>query len=657
MKLLGAYRAVGVLTVVLTVALATFGDERPDPLADLKDRERRVREVVERVTAATVVDGWGTGSGVVVSKDGYVLTAAHNFQLYPNEKTVPVVFPGGRTVTARRLGYDQTLDAGLLKITDEGEWPYVALGDSAAVKRGDWCVALGHPGGYSSRRPRPQVRVGRVQHANGCRLLTDCAVYSGDSGGPLFDLSGRLIGIHSAIHEYVPYGRHVPAAAFKTDWDRLARGDRWGTGMFGSYAEACRPLFGAALEEKVSDRPEVRSVATGSSADAAGLKAGDAVTSFDGETLSHREHLLDLLDDRQPGDRVRLTVRREGRDVELVATLRPQDLSSPEPRPAIPRHPWTEADTRARRVRVYERQSPECLAALRPVAAACRASTVSVKVGGKVVALGTVIDTDGGVLTKASELKGAAAPACGFSDGSERPAKVAAVDDEYDLALLTTSGPKTTPVRWAEDVPAAGTTVVTADPAGTPLASGVVSGSPWSRAVAPYWPVRIDPDPQGVALSRWGPLGPAAERAGLTGGDVIVALDGRKVTTPVSLLDAVNRQEPGAKVRVEYLREGQRRSTEIVLGRSDRPPAWFRDEMIRLGAVPSARNYGFPSVFAHDTPLLPEQCGGPLVGLDGRAVGVNIARFGRVESFAIPPDRVTERVNRMRAGLEKGWCD
>src|SRR5579885_1205198 len=275
--------AVAVAAAVVPGGRLAAGD---DPAAPLRERERRVRAAAERVARATVIDGTGAYSGVVVTKDGYVLTAAHNFDLYQHERTVRLVFPDGRAVTARRLGRNRSLDLGLLKITDPGEWPHAELADPPGVRRGDWCLALGHPGGYDPRRPRPPVRLGRALHANPARLLTACAIYGGDSGGPLADLDGRVIGVHSGINGYVVHSRHAAAAAARADWDRLARGDRWGENLDHTTAWP-RPALGAALDPAAGHRVVVGSAADGSPAAAAGLRAGDELTALDGEPLTH----------------------------------------------------------------------------------------------------------------------------------------------------------------------------------------------------------------------------------------------------------------------------------------------------------------------------------------------------------------------------------
>ena len=297
-----------------------------ETLADVKQREQQAKLAVKRVMPATVcvTDGIGFGSGVVVSEDGYVLTAGH--VLLTDGKELSLIFPDGRKVKAKRLGKNLNADAGMIKIVENGKWPCVELGDTASIKRGDWCIALGHSGGYVLGR-RPPVRMGRVLHSNERRLVTDCALVGGDSGGPLIDLNGQLIGIHSSIGGSIAENRHVAIHVFQDDWDKLARGQTWG-----DLAELEKPLpngpvLGVRLNKDVDGRAEVLSVSTGSAAEKAGIQAGDVIVSFDNEPIVDWQHLIDAIADKQTEDKVRLKVQREKIFVDLTVQLSRRDDS------------------------------------------------------------------------------------------------------------------------------------------------------------------------------------------------------------------------------------------------------------------------------------------------------------------------------------------
>lgn len=204
-----------------------FAKDQPGSVADLKAIEQRVQELLPKITPAVVGIriGFAQGSGVIVSKDGYVLTAGH----VSGEPGRPatVILPDGRQLKAKTLGRNGGLDSGMIKITDEGEWPYVEMGNSSALKRGQWVLAIGQPGGFRPNRT-PVVRVGRVLVANPILIRTDCTLVGGDSGGPLFDMNGKVVGIHSRIGNNITENIHVPVDPYRKTWDRLAKGESWG---------------------------------------------------------------------------------------------------------------------------------------------------------------------------------------------------------------------------------------------------------------------------------------------------------------------------------------------------------------------------------------------------------------------------------------------
>lgn len=203
----------------------------PESPEDLRAIEKQVQAVLHKVVPAVVGIrmGAGQGSGVIISKDGYVLTAGHVSGKPGSE--AQVLLPDGRKVKARSLGRQTGVDSGLMKITEKGDWPHAEMGSSAEVRRGQWTVAIGHPGGFRPNRT-PVVRVGRVLMANKFFIRTDCTIVGGDSGGPLFDLAGRVIGIHSRIGLFITENVHVPVEVYHQGWERLARGESWG-GMLG----------------------------------------------------------------------------------------------------------------------------------------------------------------------------------------------------------------------------------------------------------------------------------------------------------------------------------------------------------------------------------------------------------------------------------------
>ena len=209
----------------------------------------------------------------------------------------------------------------MLRLEEPGPWPYVPLDDKRSAKAGDWCIALGHPGGYQLGRT-PPVRVGRVLANDPTVVMSDCALIGGDSGGPLFDLDGRLIGIHSSIGESVDQNRHVPISAFREGWDRMLAGEQWG--QLGRSVDLApnRPMLGVRLGMLDEDRVVVSGVVSGSPAEKAGLKTGDLILRVDGVPVTRPMELIELVASREVGDRVKLQIERDGalRNVQVDLT-------------------------------------------------------------------------------------------------------------------------------------------------------------------------------------------------------------------------------------------------------------------------------------------------------------------------------------------------
>jgi serine protease Do len=289
-------------------ATGAQGPAATTSVADLREVEKRLARVLSASQAATVhvqIEG-ASGSGVVVSSDGYVLTAAHVSGA--PERPAVVTFPDGRRVrgvTLGRLNYHFNADAGLIQITAPGgPWPAVEMGRSAQVQAGDWCFALGYPGGYDEQRG-PVLRIGRIIHGRAKRFWTDCVLLGGDSGGPLFDLDGRVIGVHSAIARPTELNFHAPVDAFRKHWSALAHG---------------HPLLGVSTTDH-GRGALVQVVAADSAAAQIGLQVGDIIASLDGAPVLGPQTLRDLILSRKPGESVTLQVMRADQTLELQADL------------------------------------------------------------------------------------------------------------------------------------------------------------------------------------------------------------------------------------------------------------------------------------------------------------------------------------------------
>lgn len=295
----------------------------PEDLDEIKALQDRVKKVVDKCSPCTVgiLIGFGAGSGVIVSEDGLVLTAAHVLTgeeapgilaTYEAGKSCRVVLPDGKIVKAKTLGVNSDSDSGMVQITEkgpnDGKWPFLPIAKSADLKKGQWVVSLGHPGGPKSGRP-PVARLGRIERLNSDNVTSNCTLVGGDSGGPLFDLDGNVIGIHTRIFLSLSMNYHIPTEQFKTQWDKLMAGE-----VFGAVAKrpppAPAPRVGVIFPDEENDDAWIVDVDEDGPASKAGLKKGDTVTKVNNVTVKSVKDFRSRIARNKPGDTVTLTVRR-----------------------------------------------------------------------------------------------------------------------------------------------------------------------------------------------------------------------------------------------------------------------------------------------------------------------------------------------------------
>ncbi len=260
--------------------------------------------------------------------------------------------------------------------------------------------------------------------------------------------------------------------------------------------------------------------------------------------------------------------------------------------------------------------------------------TVRIWCNGRQAALGTIIDPKGFIVTKGSELTGAVV--CELSDGTRHSAQLVGTDRGSDLALLKIAADNLPTIRWSdEDPPAAGGWVVTPGLGDVPQAIGIVSVAP-HRVRGGVLGIQMTEDRPGPRIIYVVP-GSGAAVAGLLTGDVITHVNGLLIESSNDMVATTSNLLPGEKIQLTVLRNEERAHIAATLGSvattlSSRR-ARFQDH---LGSPLSNRRVLFPSALEHDSLLAPNQCGGVLVDLEGRAIGVNIARASRISSYAIP---------------------
>jgi serine protease Do len=583
---------------VLSAAAAA---ESPAPAApngpDLRELERHAQAAAEKARPAVVAVVWpgpapehheSGASGVIISPDGLILSQFHVTHMVGNfdrsrraGERATVVLWDGRRVEAELLGADRTYDLSLVRLLDKGPYPYAPLDGRSAVRVGDWVIKLGHPSGYRADRAAP-VRLGRIVCDIGDTFLTDCAIDGGDSGGPYFDLDGRLVGIIRSDLGSRPLRATAP-----------------------EFVRRVGALFTATPAGTVAARLEA-------------MRGGD-VAPLDAAVVS--------------------------RWVGALETAEPLDSAR-----------WTQGALRSGR-------------GWGEKVAAVSAGVVAVLDGTEVVALGTAVDDTGGVLTKASELP--AEPRCRLPDGRVTAVAVAGADPGTDLALLRVKegAAALRPVAWAgaPQLAAAAGTVVGAvapgagaatgpgdAPAANLLAVGVISVG--TRELAGPYPQRLERPPPAPAAPPEVIGSPvqgrgywveyvegAAADAGVVPGDVVLSIGGVPLRRHEDLAECVRGHGAGERLTVRLLRAGKR--VECVLRLRAEGQRQF-----------SGRRDDFPAVIEHDAPLLAHECGGPLVDLEGRVLGINIARVGPHGCMALPAGLVRKVLPDLLAGkLAANW--
>jgi serine protease Do len=299
-----------------------FTKNVPTTLADLRSMEQHVKALAARVSPAVVAveAGSGSGSGVIISADGLVLTAGH--VCGEPDRDVHFTFPDGKTARGKTVGANHDNDTGLMKITDRGPWPHAEMGDLRQALVGDWVLALGHPGGFDLRRSLV-VRLGRIIRLDPDALQTDCPISPGDSGGPLFDMHGRVIGIHSAISSSVAENFHVAVTEFYEGWKLLVKAP-----ARNNPADKPQAYLGARGED---DPHGCRLTAVDEEGPAAkaGLKVGDLVVKVDRREVKLYASLLHWVADSEPGETLSLEIKRGDELLSLEVKLE----ASPQKRP------------------------------------------------------------------------------------------------------------------------------------------------------------------------------------------------------------------------------------------------------------------------------------------------------------------------------------
>ncbi len=296
------------------------------------------------------------------------------------------------------------------------------------------------------------------------------------------------------------------------------------------------------------------------------------------------------------------------------------------------------------------RADSQFLFAFRDATVEAAKSTVRVLGDKKEVALGTIVGADGWILTKYSELIPGKPVFCKLKDGKTLEAKVIGVHDGYDLAMLKVDAKDLLAVKFTPSKEApVGNWLASAGLGDDPLAVGVMSVAARHPVADPhdmlnpnrgYLGIEMEKiDGGGVKIKTVNRRTPA-DRAGLKVGDRILTVNEEEITSPESMQKAMSKTKAGDEVAIKIKRKDEEMELKAKLAKVPQDRSDFQNSMGTDVAPLSGRRHGFPTIFQHDSLVPAKDCGGPVCDLDGHVVGINIARAGRTETYAIPAEDI-----------------
>ncbi|MFU8778557.1 MAG: Do family serine endopeptidase [Roseovarius sp.] len=342
------------LMVGLLLAQAMVAAARPDSFADLADK---ISPAVVNITTSTVVErGTGPGpivpegspfedffeqfrnrlgegdrprrssalgSGFVISEDGFVVTNNHVIE---GADEINIEFFTGKTLPAEVIGTDPKTDIALLKVKADKPLPFVSFGDSDTARVGDWVLAMGNPlgQGFSLSAGIVSARNRALSGTYDDYIQTDAAINRGNSGGPLFNLNGQVVGVNTAILSptggSIGIGFSMASNVVKRVVDQLQQFGETRRGWLGVRIQDVTPDVAEAMGLEKAAGALVTDVPEGPAADA-GMLAGDVILSFDGQDVADTRGLVRTVGNTEVGKTVRVVVFREGKTTTLKITL------------------------------------------------------------------------------------------------------------------------------------------------------------------------------------------------------------------------------------------------------------------------------------------------------------------------------------------------
>ncbi|MEZ6056558.1 MAG: trypsin-like peptidase domain-containing protein [Planctomycetaceae bacterium] len=623
--------------------------------------ESRIQQVVAKSRPAVVaiveagrpVDG--AFSGVIVSAEGHILSAAH--AVAPGQR-YDLFLADGRRLRGVGKGVNHAIDCALIRVTDaiptDKPLPFAEMGQSQSVVKGHPCVSISHPGGFNRERGSV-VRFGRIVQplTQMFGMMESTALMEpGDSGGPLFDFDGKVIAIHSRIEAELDANYDIPIDSFRLYWNELNEQKAFdvpripGMPIIGFSGRRDRELGGILVNDVIA----------GSAAAEAGLQDGDVVRKAQGAIIRNPQAIVNiafslLLDGRKD---MELVVLRDGTEQKIRLPLRASETAVDD---VTPSRQWLAPELS---------NLPRQFATLESRLDDVSVFVVSRRGRNRLRAIGLLLSEPGYIVTKSSQVD--ANPVATLSNGRQVPVTVVARDDVSDLVLLHTS--ETVPVGLAVidqtdaskqvTIPGKGDFNAGATPPVIKLGSFLISPSPdgpgWVSVLSSppfrseriqsrgYFGVVLKGNDGKVTIGELIPGGPA-DKAGLRFADQVLQFDDVKVNKTTDVYNFLRRHAPGDQVELTVQREGEAAPLQLTLELGE-PPLDSDHIAEEFEGGKSTRRDGFATVFCHDARLTPEDCGGPLFDQQGEFIGLNIARHSRTQSYFLPRTIVADFVHK-----------
>ena len=272
----------------------------------------------------------GTGSGVIISEDGYVVTNNHVIR---GASEIDITLNDNRTFPAKLIGTDSKMDIALLKIDADEKFPYAVFADSDNIKVGEWVLAIGNPYNLNSTVTAGIVSAkARNLATSGIQsfIQTDAAVNPGNSGGALVNTNGDLIGINTMISSntgsYVGYSFAVPSNITRKIVEDLMEFGKVQKGILGVQGFEINSQIAEKLDLKTTQGFYVNDVRKNTGAEKAGVKEGDVITQIDDRLIRSFSDLNAVISTKRPNDKVTALLNRNGKPQSIEITLTNKEL-------------------------------------------------------------------------------------------------------------------------------------------------------------------------------------------------------------------------------------------------------------------------------------------------------------------------------------------